>query len=75
MVPLPFTLLFGFAIVGSVSSVQFQIVPFAGLYFSVSIDPFQYNRVNYRDFNLLHLSLLKQFPLFIWLLFAGLYSV
>ena len=31
--------------------------------------------VNCRDFNLLHLSLLKQFPLFIWLLFAGLFSV
>ena len=26
--------------------------------------------VAYRDFNLLHRSLLKQFPLFIWLLFA-----
>ena len=26
--------------------------------------------VNYRDFNLLHRSLLKQFPLFTWLLFA-----
>ena len=24
--------------------------------------------INYRDFNLLHLSLLKRFPLFIWLL-------
>ena len=30
--------------------------------------------VNYRDFNLLHRSLLKRFPLFIWLLFAGLFS-
>ena len=29
--------------------------------------------VSYRDFNLLHTSLLKRFPLFIWLLFAGLF--
>ena len=31
--------------------------------------------VTYRDFNLLHRPLLKWFPLFIWLLFAGLFSV
>ena len=30
--------------------------------------------VLYRDFNRLHRPLLKRFPLFIWLLFAGLFS-
>ena len=32
--------------------------------------PFGVVGVTYRDFNLLHRSLLKRFPLFIWLLFA-----
>ena len=32
---------FSGAVVGSVGSVQFQIVPFSSLYFSVSIGPFQ----------------------------------
>ena len=31
--------------------------------------------INHRGFNPLPLSLLKWFPLFIWLLFAGLFSV
>ena len=66
---------FSGAVAGSVGSVQFQIVPCSSLYFSRSIGPFQCS-VNYRDSNLLYLSLPKRFPLFIWLLlFAGVSSV
>ena len=60
---------------GSVGSVQFQIAPCSSLHFLISVGPSGVVGVKYRDFNLLHLSLLKRFPLFIWLLFAGLFSV
>ena len=59
---------------GSVGSVQ--LVPCSSLYFSRSIGPSNVVGINYRDFNLLHLSLPKWLPLFIWhLLFAGVFSV
>ena len=53
-------------------SVQFQIAPCASLHFSIFHlqAPSGVVGVTYRDFNLLHRSLLMQFPLFIWLLFA-----
>ena len=35
---------FSGAVVGSVGSVQFQIVPCSSLYFSISIGPFQCSR-------------------------------
>ena len=66
---------FSGAVVGSVGLVQFQITPCSSLHFSISIGPFRVVGVIYRDFNLLHQSLPKRFPLFIWLLFAGLFSV
>ena len=50
---------------GSVGSVQFQIVPCSSLYFSRSIGPFQCSQCQPQGFNLLHLSLPKWFPLFI----------
>ena len=47
-------------------SVQFQLVPYSSLYFfSSSIGPFQCSQCYLQGFNLLHLSLPKQFPLFI----------
>ena len=60
---------------GHVGSVQFQIAPVPAYTSQYLEAPSSVVGVNYRDFNLLHLSLLKQFPLLIWLLFAGLYSV
>ena len=58
---------------GIVGSVQFQLDPaYTSQYLYA---PSSVVGVNYRDFNLLHLSLLKWFPLFIWLLFAGLFSI
>ena len=53
-------------------SVQFQIAPRSSLHFSIFHlqAPSGVVGVTYRDFNLLHRSLLMQFPLFIWLLFA-----
>ena len=66
---------FSGAVAVSVGSVQFQIAPCFSLQFWISIAPSGVVSVNYRDFNLLHRSLLKRFPLFIWLLFAGLFSV
>ena len=50
--------------------VQSQIAPRSSLHFSISIGPSGVVGVTYRDFNLLRWSLLKRFPLFIWLLFA-----
>ena len=50
---------------GSVGSVQFQIVPCSSLYFSRSIGPFQCSRCYLPGFDLLYLSLPKRFPLFI----------
>ena len=50
--------------------VQFQIAPHSSLYFLISIVPFRCSRCHLQGFNLLHRSLLKRFPLFIWLLFA-----
>ena len=62
---------FSGAVAVSVGSVQFQIAPCSSLHFSISIKaPSSIVGVTYRDFNLLHWSLLKRFPLFIWLLFA-----
>ena len=46
-------------------SVPFQIVPWSSLYFSRSIGPFQCSWYWLPGFSLLHLSLPKQFPLFI----------
>ena len=54
----------------SVGSVQFQIAPRPSLHFSISTAPSGVAGVTYRAFSLLHQSLLKRFPLFIWLLFA-----
>ena len=48
-------------------SVQFQIAPHTSRYLQA---PSGVVGVIYRGFNLLHWSLLKCFPLFIWLLFA-----
>ena len=57
---------FSGAVEGSVGSVQFQLVPYSSLYFfSSSIGPFQCSQCYLQGFNLLHLSLPKQFPLFI----------
>ena len=57
---------FSGAVAGSVVSVQFQIVPCSSLYFFLrSIGPFQCSWCLLQDFNLLYLSLPKQFPLFI----------
>ena len=54
------------AVLGSVGSVQFQIVPCSSLYlFSRSIGPFQCSWCYLQGFILLHLSLPKRFPLFI----------
>ena len=53
-------------------SVQFRIAPCSSLHFTISIGPFHVVGVIYRDFNLFHWSLLKWFPLFIWLLFVSL---
>ena len=50
---------------GSVESVQFQIVPCSSLYFSRSIGPFQCSQCQLQGFNLLHLSLPNWFTLFI----------
>ena len=50
---------------GSVESVQFQIVPCSDFYFPRSVGPFQCSWCLLQDFNLLYLSLPKQFPLFI----------
>ena len=55
---------FSGVVVGSVGSVHFQIVPWSSLYFSRSIGPFLCSRYLLQGFNLLHLSLLRQFPLF-----------
>ena len=48
----------------SVGSVRFQIAPHSSLHFSISTAPSSVVGVIYRDFNLLHWSLLKRFPLF-----------
>ena len=57
---------FSGAVVGSVESVQFQILPCYSLYFSRSVGPFQSSWCQLQDFKwLLHLSLPKTFPLFI----------
>ena len=49
-----------------VGSVHFQIVPSSGLYFSLSVGPFQSSWCQLQDFKrVLHLSLPKTFPLFI----------
>ena len=57
---------FSGAVVGSVRSVQFQIVPCYSLYFSRSVGPFQSSWCQLQDFKrVLHLSLPKTFPLFI----------
>ena len=48
-----------------VGSVNFQIVPWSSLHFSRSIGPFLCSWCYLQSFNLLHLSLPKQFPLFI----------
>ena len=53
---------FSGAVVGSVGSVQFQVAPCFSLHFSISIGPFQCIGVNYKDFNLMHLSLSKAVP-------------
>ena len=50
---------FSGAVVGRVGSVQFQIVPCSSLARSNVVG------VNYRDFNLLHLSLPKRFSLYL----------
>ena len=49
--------------VGIVGSVHF-LVPWSGLYFSRSIGPFLCSRCLLQGFNLLHLSLPRQFPRF-----------
>ena len=56
---------FSGAVVGSMGSVQFQIVPCFSFYlFSRSIGPLQcLVSVNLQGFNLLNLSLPEQFPL------------
>ena len=59
----------------SVGLVQFQVASRSSLHFSIIIGASGVVGVLYRDFNLLHWSLLKWFPLFTWLLFAGLFSV
>ena len=46
--------------------VQLQIAPCSSLHFLISLGPFRCSRT-YRDFNLLHRSLLKRFSLLIWL--------
>ena len=49
-------------------SVQFQIAPHSSLHFSISTGPFRCSRWYLQGFyNLLHPSLLKRFPLFVWL--------
>ena len=50
---------------GSVESVQFQIVPCSSLYLSRSIGPSQCSQRRLQGFNLLHLSLPNWFTLFI----------
>ena len=49
----------------------FQIAPRSSLCFRYLQAPSGVVGVIYRGFNLLHRSLLKRFPLFLWLLFAG----
>ena len=66
---------FSGAVEGTEGSVQFQIVPCSSLYFSRPIGPFQCSWCQLHGFNLLHLSLQKQFLLFWLLLFASLFSV
>ena len=62
---------FSGAVAVIVGSVQFQIAPLSSLHFSISIKPLPVQLVlTFSDFNLLHRSFLKRFPLFIWLLFA-----
>ena len=56
-------------------SVWFQTVLFSAYTSQYLQAPSGVVGVIYRDVNLLHWSLLKQFPLFIWLLFVGLFSV
>ena len=51
-------------------SVQFQIAPRSSLHFSISTGPSGVVGVTHRGFNLLHRSLLKRFPVFLWLLFG-----
>ena len=56
------------AVAVSVGSVRFQIAPLSSLHFSISIGLSGVVGVNFRDFNLLHQSFLKQFPLFVFCL-------
>ena len=60
---------------GSVGSVQFQIVPCSSLYFSRSIGSFQCSQCQPQGFNLLHLSLPNGSLCLFWLLFASLFKV
>ena len=61
---------FSRAVAVSVGSVQFQIAPFSSLHFPISIGPFRFAGVAFRNFNLLHRTFLKRFPLSICRLFG-----
>ena len=65
---------FSGAVAVSVGSVQFQIAPIPAYTYRYLQAPSGVVGDTYRGFNLLHRSLLKRFPVFIWPLFAGLFG-